>query len=47
MEVYSQAGQLVKTIEARKGTTEANISELPAGNYLIKSSSESYKIIKR
>ncbi len=47
LEIYSQAGQLLKTIEAKKGETETNISELPAGNYLIKSSSESYKIIKR
>ncbi|WP_027380218.1 T9SS type A sorting domain-containing protein [Chryseobacterium daeguense] len=47
LEVYSQSGQLVKTIEAKKGVNESNISELPAGAYLIKSSSESYKVIKR
>ncbi|ALR31605.1 secretion protein [Chryseobacterium sp. IHB B 17019] len=47
LEVYSQSGQLVKTIEAKKGETETDISELPTGNYLIKSSSESYKIIKK
>jgi hypothetical protein len=46
-EVYSQSGQLVKTIEARKGINETNISELPKGVYIVKSSSESYKIIKR
>ena len=46
-EVYSQSGQLVKTLETRKGINETDISELPKGVYLIKSSSESYKIIKR
>jgi hypothetical protein len=46
-EVYSQSGQLVKTIEARKGVNETDISELPKGVYIVKSSSESYKIIKR
>ncbi|WP_312902166.1 T9SS type A sorting domain-containing protein, partial [Chryseobacterium taichungense] len=46
-EVYSQSGQLVKTIEARKGVNQADISELPKGNYLVKSSSEVYKIIKK
>jgi len=46
-EVYSQAGQLVKTIEAKKGINEADISELPKGMYTVKSSSESYPIIKK
>ncbi len=46
-EVYSQAGQLVKTIEARKGVNEADISELPKGVYTVKSPSESYQIIKK
>lgn len=46
-EVYSQAGQLVKTIEAKKGVNEADISELPKGVYTVKSSSESYPIIKK
>jgi hypothetical protein len=47
LEIYSQSGQLIKTIDTKKGINETNISELPAGNYLIKASSESYKIIKR
>ncbi|MCS3868121.1 hypothetical protein J3D55_001037 [Chryseobacterium ginsenosidimutans] len=46
-EVYNQSGQLIKTIEARKGVNETDISELPKGVYIVKSSSESYKIIKR
>lgn len=46
-EVYSQAGQLVKTIETQKGVNETDISELPKGVYTIKSSKESYKIIKK
>lgn len=45
--VYSQAGQLLKTIETQKGNNEANISELPKGVYIIKSSSEAYKVIKK
>jgi hypothetical protein len=46
-EVYSQTGQLVKTIEAKKGVNEADISELPKGVYMIKSALESYSIIKK
>ncbi|MBL7880350.1 MAG: T9SS type A sorting domain-containing protein, partial [Chryseobacterium gambrini] len=46
-EVYSQAGQLVKTIETKKGINETDISELPKGVYTVKSSRESYKIIKK
>ncbi len=45
--VYGEAGQLVKTIEAKKGTTQADITELPRGVYMIKSTSEAYKIIKQ
>ncbi|WP_294284239.1 T9SS type A sorting domain-containing protein [uncultured Chryseobacterium sp.] len=45
-EVYSQSGQLVKTIEAQKGTNEADLSELPKGVYTVKSATESHKIIK-
>ncbi|MCQ4141417.1 T9SS type A sorting domain-containing protein [Chryseobacterium sp. EO14] len=46
-EVYSQAGQLVKTIETQKGINETDISDLPKGVYTVKSSRESYKIIKK
>ena len=46
-EVYGQSGQLVKTIEAKKGVNETNISELPKGVYILKSSTESYKVIKK
>lgn len=46
-EVYSESGQLVKTIEAKKGVNEASISELPRGVYMVKSSSQAYKIIKQ
>ena len=46
-EVYSQSGQLVKTIEAKKGVNETDISELPKGVYMVKSPSESYSIIKK
>jgi hypothetical protein len=47
LEVYSQSGQLVKTIEAKKGNNEADISALSAGTYFIKSNSGSYKVIKK
>ncbi|WP_336690828.1 MULTISPECIES: T9SS type A sorting domain-containing protein [unclassified Chryseobacterium] len=46
-EMYSQAGQLVKTIETQKGVNETDISELPKGVYTVKSSKESYKVIKK
>ncbi|PTT71100.1 MULTISPECIES: T9SS type A sorting domain-containing protein [unclassified Chryseobacterium] len=46
-EVYSQNGQLVKTIETQKGTNESDISDLPKGVYTVKSSKESYKIIRK
>jgi hypothetical protein len=45
--VYSQSGQLVKTVEAQKGINETDISELPKGVYIVKSSTESYKVIKK
>jgi len=46
-DVYSQSGQLVKTIEAQKGVNEADLSEFPKGVYMIKSALESYKVIKK
>ncbi len=46
-DIYSEAGQLIKTIEAKKGVNQADITELPRGVYMVKSSSEAYKIIKQ
>lgn len=46
-EVYNQEGKLIKNIDIKKGINEANISELPSGVYIIKTASESYKIIKK
>lgn len=46
-EIYSQEGKLVKSIDIKKGVTDADISEFPTGSYLIKTSSGSYKIIKK
>jgi hypothetical protein len=46
-DIYSEAGQLVKTIEAKKGANQADITELPRGVYMIKSALEAYKIIKQ
>jgi len=45
-EMYDQTGKLVKTLEVRKGVNETNIAELPKGVYILKTVSESYKIIK-
>lgn len=46
-EIYNMEGQIVKSLDLKKGINEENISELPNGVYLIKTLSESYKIIKR
>lgn len=45
-EIYSHAGQLVKTFNAGKGASQADISDLPKGIYILKSASEVHKIIK-
>lgn len=45
-EIYDQAGKMVKSLEVRQGENRADISELPQGIYLIKTSSGSQKIIK-
>jgi hypothetical protein len=46
-EIYSQEGKLLKSIDIKKGVTDTDISEFPTGAYLIKTSSGSYKIIKK
>jgi hypothetical protein len=45
--IYNQEGRVVKSMDLKKGVNESNISELPNGVYLIKTSSETYKIIKK
>ncbi|BAP32236.1 uncharacterized protein CHSO_3199 [Chryseobacterium sp. StRB126] len=45
--LYDQSGKLVKTTEAAKGDNKIDITELPDGIYLMRSESESYKIIKK
>ncbi|MFP3599324.1 T9SS type A sorting domain-containing protein [Chryseobacterium sp. SIMBA_029] len=45
-EMYDQTGKLVKTLEVKKGVNESNITELPKGVYILKTLSESHKIIK-
>lgn len=47
LDVYSENGQLLKTIDAKKGINTADISEFQNGLYLLNSTSESYKIIKK
>jgi hypothetical protein len=44
--MYDQTGKLVKTLEVKKGMNESNITELPKGVYILKTLSESHKIIK-
>ncbi|PQA91668.1 secretion protein [Chryseobacterium shigense] len=46
-EVYSQDGKLLKTLDMKKGTNQADISELPNGVYILKTPSGSSKIIKK
>lgn len=46
-EVYNQEGKLVKSLDIKKGIYETNISELPTGVYIMKTDSDSYKIIKK
>lgn len=46
-EVYNQEGKLVKSLDIKKGINETNISELPTGVYIMKTASDSYKIIKK
>lgn len=46
-QLYDQSGKILKDFELKKGINEENISELPSGTYLLKTSSQSKKIIKR
>lgn len=46
-ELYSQDGKLLKSLEMKKGTNQADLSELPNGIYILKTSSGSSKIIKK
>ncbi|MDR2237200.1 MAG: T9SS type A sorting domain-containing protein [Chryseobacterium sp.] len=46
-EVYSMDGKLMKRMDLQKGTQKADLSEFPAGTYLIKTLSGSSKIIKK
>ncbi|MBB4808214.1 hypothetical protein HNP38_003555 [Chryseobacterium defluvii] len=45
--IYDQAGKLVKSLEVIQGENKADVSDLPNGIYLIKTASETHKIIKR
>lgn len=44
--VYSMDGKMLKTVPTQKGNNEINISELPKGVYIIKTATESTKVIK-
>jgi len=45
-EIYSPEGKLLKTISIQKGINNTDISELPKGIYIIKTETESVKVIK-
>ncbi|MFP3834188.1 T9SS type A sorting domain-containing protein [Chryseobacterium sp. SIMBA_028] len=45
--LYDQSGKLVKSTEAVKGDNKIDITQLPDGIYLMRSESESYKVIKK
>ncbi|GEN73535.1 MULTISPECIES: T9SS type A sorting domain-containing protein [Chryseobacterium] len=45
--IYSQDGKLLKNLEMKKGANQTDISELPNGVYILKTSSGSSKIIKK
>ncbi|SMD01548.1 T9SS type A sorting domain-containing protein [Chryseobacterium sp. YR221] len=45
-QVYGMDGKLVKTLPITKGINNIDISELPKGTYILKTSTESSKIIK-
>lgn len=45
--LYDPSGKLMKTTEVAKGENKIDISGLPDGIYLLKSESESYKVIKK
>ncbi len=46
-QLYDQSGKILKYFNLKKGNNEENISELPSGTYLLKTPSQSIKIIKR
>lgn len=45
-QVYGMDGKLVKTLPITKGINNIDISELPKATYILKTSTESFKIIK-
>ena len=44
--LYNQQGQLVKTGAAGDGRTTLDVSDLPAGSYLLLCNDEAFKVIK-
>lgn len=45
--LYDPSGKLVKSTEAVKGENKMDITDLPDGIYLMKTESQSYKVIKK
>lgn len=45
--IYSVNGTLVRVAKAEDGAASLNTADLPAGTYIVKNGTTSYKIIKR
>ena len=46
-QIYSLEGKLLQSVQIKKGVNDLDISDLPKGVYLIKTPTESSKIIKK
>lgn len=47
VKVYNTNGVLLKTVEPTEGSSELPLRDLPAGVYIIKNSTTTYKLIKK
>ena len=45
--IFTLEGKLVRSVKAKNGMVRYSLDELPAGSYIVKSSTKSYKIIKK
>lgn len=45
--IYNSAGNLIRITDVKKGSNPIDITEFPKGIYIVKTESESYKIIKK
>lgn len=47
LRLYTMGGQLLTAQPVENGSTQVNMSELPAGNYLLLSGNQSFQVIKQ